>query len=371
MGHHGYRSENQSGVAAENVRRARAAHIAASCALSVVVAVNANSMQPKASAPQLLWATEPLFTSVAPARVNRDGSIIIADPGAKELYFIARGGKSTRKLGRVGSGPGEYRQPQWVLPLPGNLTILVDPSLRRLSTYSANGEYLSAKPFPNDANGLGGDISADLEGRVWFRDMPADPLRTKLVALHLLNLLTGTAESVTTVSTVPMTNMGSPFDNSQQRYFMVVPYANADGVVALPHSQALIVRASTKQMEWIDASGKIITARPLPSPAEIPVTAVQLAKVSPKDLQPYMPRKQLAFDVDFMVASEDGSVWIQRVRPDATARTEWVIVSRTAPDRAVSLPSRARLIAISAGSIIVAERTDDDVERIAVYGVRY
>ena len=51
------------------------------------------------------------FTSISGLRELSDGRILISDRTEKRISFIDFGSGSTREIGRVGEGPGEYQNP--------------------------------------------------------------------------------------------------------------------------------------------------------------------------------------------------------------------------------------------------------------------
>ncbi|HSL82924.1 MAG TPA: 6-bladed beta-propeller, partial [Thermoanaerobaculia bacterium] len=66
------------------------------------------------------------FGAIQTVRELPDGRVLVADPLSKAVYLVDLAGGRRTVIGREGQGPGEYRQPDAVWPLPGDSTLLVD-----------------------------------------------------------------------------------------------------------------------------------------------------------------------------------------------------------------------------------------------------
>ena len=176
-------------------------------AASMVINSSAGAQKPMVAT--LLWATEARFTDIGSARLGGDGSVLVADAGSAEVHFITNQGRVVRKVGGVGSGPGEYRQPLYVFPHAG-LTALIDPALRRLTYFGGDGTYARTTPLPSGTSGVAASPSADSMGNLWFRGMPSDPLTAKTVSLLHLTVGKETIDTVTAVSATSLAHIATP-----------------------------------------------------------------------------------------------------------------------------------------------------------------
>lgn len=75
----------------------------------------------------------------------RDG-IVVANAGTHELRFYGRDGSLRSVVGRQGSGPGEFRIITWIQVLPGDSLLAYDGGQRRMSLWTARGEYVRDIP---------------------------------------------------------------------------------------------------------------------------------------------------------------------------------------------------------------------------------
>jgi hypothetical protein len=89
---------------------------------------------------------EDLLTNIADAAVLPDGGIVLVDGGAAELHLRAPDGTFTRKVGRLGAGPGEFESPEW-LSIRGDTLMVFDPfqETRRLTLLDLSGELLGTE----------------------------------------------------------------------------------------------------------------------------------------------------------------------------------------------------------------------------------
>lgn len=85
-----------------------------------------------AQAPHTIPLTSPeplsdaVFTRVVSVRELRDSSLLVSDRGEQQLFHLRTDGSAPTPVGRVGSGPGEYRQLGWLFPLPSDSSALID-----------------------------------------------------------------------------------------------------------------------------------------------------------------------------------------------------------------------------------------------------
>lgn len=83
---------------------------------------------------------EPL-SFLASVRELPDGRLLAADPLSLVLLRMDLDAGVADTLGRVGEGPGEYRQPDQVFPLPGDSTLLVDLGNARFTIIGPDGSF--------------------------------------------------------------------------------------------------------------------------------------------------------------------------------------------------------------------------------------
>jgi hypothetical protein len=88
---------------------------------------------------------EYMFGKIRSLAVGPDGTIYVYDVHAEELRMYSATGDFVKKIGRMGGGPGEYREPDAGLAvLPDGRLLLRDPRNTRINVYSRDGEYIEA-----------------------------------------------------------------------------------------------------------------------------------------------------------------------------------------------------------------------------------
>jgi hypothetical protein len=324
----------------------------------------------------LLWASPFEFTIVGSAFDFGSDVLLVADVGTRTLSTVHDKGLRIRTVGATGSGPSEYRQPQSLQNGGSGRARLVDPSLRRLSDIDATGSFVSQRAFPPGSNGLSGRVSSDGQGRLYFLTMPSDPRNSREVRLVRLD---GTSQAFDTLTTLLGTQLADisvssrkePRGSQVRVSLLVVPFAPKDGFVTLESGETAVFRAEKKIIEWYGVDGKLLGSRDVPPPSTVPVQVSELNRIRPLALRELVPKQRLAFDVDFMVASNSGDIWIPRIADEKNSRTEWLVINRARREaRRVVVPTRARLLLATPSEITVAESNDDDLERIARYSWR-
>jgi hypothetical protein len=74
-----------------------------------------------------------------------DGTVVVADDGAKNLKFYDREGRLVRSVGRDGQGPGEYELVELLGTCRSGLLYSYDGTNGRITTHSAAGELVGTR----------------------------------------------------------------------------------------------------------------------------------------------------------------------------------------------------------------------------------
>jgi hypothetical protein len=101
-----------------------------------------------------------LFGEVFDMKPGRDGRVWAFDPRARTMFLFDSTGRLERRIGRQGSGPGEFANSSGINVLPDGRVGVWDSQNARISFFSAGGDYLQswshASGF-NTSNGLVSD----------------------------------------------------------------------------------------------------------------------------------------------------------------------------------------------------------------------
>ena len=112
--------------------------LVAGITLFVAVPPQGNALR-TLGAPTATWDTE--FTGIDGVRELKDGRVIVLDARDKAIHVIDLKTKTSKKIGRDGDGPGEFRLPRIFLPIGGDTTLISDMArFRQLLVVTPAGE---------------------------------------------------------------------------------------------------------------------------------------------------------------------------------------------------------------------------------------
>lgn len=92
---------------------------------------------------------ETVLVNIEGAAFLPDGSLLVASLGTSDLVLLDQTGTETRRVGRKGEGPGEYRWPSWVQAV-GDTVWVYDKGARRLTTLGADFSLLGTTNLDSD-----------------------------------------------------------------------------------------------------------------------------------------------------------------------------------------------------------------------------
>lgn len=196
-----------------------------------------------------------------------DGRVLIADPLGGVLAALDLRAGTMEPVGREGGGPGEWRQPDAVYPLPGGATLLVDLGNARLTVLDTAGRAIETHPMAlaSGAGPVGLEIvrprGVDAEGRVYFeaRPRPGDR-RPGADSAQVKRWVPGTEATEPVVGLRPpavrMTTAGGADD--RQVTVRPIPLSPADDWAVAPDGRVGVVRAEPYRVEWIEPDGGVI-----------------------------------------------------------------------------------------------------------------
>ena len=122
------------------------------------------------------WTLTPenVNASLALTRVHQfvvagDGRIAVADLAGSVLLMIDSTGRSAKRVGRVGDGPGEYRRLSAITFLRDGRLVVWDGMSQRLLTYARDGTSLATRRVPVRGPQFAISLREDRQGRLWAR----------------------------------------------------------------------------------------------------------------------------------------------------------------------------------------------------------
>ncbi len=110
-----------------------------------------------------------LFGEVFEFDVGADGRLYVYDYAGNQILLFGNDGTLIRRIGRAGSGPGEFNQNGGMLVLPDGRVAQWDSRNARMSFFTADGDFINQWTVPagfSTSNGLRTDTSGTL---YWYR----------------------------------------------------------------------------------------------------------------------------------------------------------------------------------------------------------
>jgi hypothetical protein len=354
------------------------------------------------------------FTKISGIRELSDGRVVLVDPGEKLVALVDFVRSSLTKIGREGSGPGEYSNAGRVLAGQGDTTIIGD-LLGRLIKFSPSGKYVGDVSLPaagrSGAQGRMGAftrLTADAIGRLYKQASPfgarrgRGPAGSDSVAIQRIDLRTGKLDTAAWFPVPPIisetTRDGggiSPGGRPEG------PYVAQGTWVVAPDGRIALVSPFPYQVTWVSPSGQR-TVGPLLAFQRVPVTSAE--KQAYRENYPSAPNMSVSVSIDragatsassrsvpyrepsywpetkdpfgnapnTVLASPTGDVWILKQLPHTEKNPMYdVIGSRGELSGRVVIPARSRVIGFGRnGAVYVVRHDDDDLEYLQRFRLR-
>ena len=115
-----------------------------------------------------MWDEPPFYRAFDAVLDNEGDAVFLVNGGDGELIRYDIGSGRTSRIGRRGSGPGEFGRPVWLEPHGPDSLLAYDMSLGRFSVFSRSGDFGRIFMLPGDG-GRGRHVAAmtRMGARVW------------------------------------------------------------------------------------------------------------------------------------------------------------------------------------------------------------
>ncbi|HJU75175.1 MAG TPA: hypothetical protein VJ717_15645 [Gemmatimonadaceae bacterium] len=326
---------------------------------------------------------------------------VIAIDGLEAELFVVDFAKGTRtKLGRQGTGPGEYRIPAGIFRVQGDTIWVLDAAQMRIVAFNPDLTPGTAFPFlmfdQQSSSTLSAPFFNDSRGRLYAGSMTIQAARSgsggsmsfpDSVVVVRVNARDKSAR--TELARIRFRVSGKPemqVSGSNIKYKMAFPgLVASDAWTVFPDGRIAIIRGASYSVEFINSDGKRI------APVQI---AYERIRVTDEDKKAEMDeaRREIAeqqkamrkvmpanVNMTFELTPPDkwpneyppvagvaalpapnGSLWIKRAIPVRRGREQWDVIDRSGKLAARWLLPRKTTIAAVGPDMLYAVRTDED-----------
>jgi 6-bladed beta-propeller len=323
------------------------------------------------------------FVAVRTAHRLATGDFVVTDWQSPTIRIFSPQGHLIRKLGRKGSGPGEF-QAVHDLAVAGDTLIAYDWYLRRVTRLLPTGDILGTQPIQPSA-GLPVDLVARLRDGQWLVTTVHMPNWSHGHGVYRDTLQVGVLGSTGSgpvawlATSYPGMTMFAYMPSQDQTRWVVGPLQLAAATLVRTSGDTILIgdTSSPELMRW-RANGAPLPplTLPLPEPPDLrPFLDAQrdedLAQPGAERQKPYIlaahdARRPLPRYRDFLVAT-NGDIWVRLFERTAPDSTRYLVLSATGSVRArVSLAPKSRVLTVEPPWLLASLKNDDDVEAFAV-----
>ena len=356
------------------------------------------------------------FTQIAGIRELRDGRVIAIDPRDKTIQVVDLRAGTATKLGREGSGPGEYGMPLRLLALPNDTSAVVDILNSRMLLINPNASVGGFVDLNTPAQGgrgegriaIGGTTipqGSDNKGRMYiegppFRLTENGPQSADSVPMIRWDRASGKRDTLAW-RRVPQgtTQISGGRSGGGQNVSMRVgggpPFAGADAMVIAPDGRVAVVRHEPFSVDYISETGQRTRGQPIRyekvkvseghkaewRERQRGATMMMMTNDNGRRSATMAPNNNVqdpeSWGGEFMppflngtnnlVFSNDGYLWVSRTGPAGMAPTYDIIDRGGNVVQRVVLPKRHRLLGFGNSAIYLARLDEDDLQYLQKY----
>ena len=272
--------------------------------------------------------------------VGPDGSIYIAE-GGPSLKKFGPDGQFIRTIGRVGSGPGEFRRPDGGLAvLPDGRVVLRDPGNGRLAVFSPEGEPLTTWRISSGLN-TSRRLYADTAGNVYTLVLVDPEAQVDEWVMGLLRFTPdGTSTDTLRAPTWRFDESVIKAEREGSSSINEVPFSADDSWTFSPLGYYAGGVSTSYRIDLFRPGSPLRIERSTPPIPVLPEEAADHKRVASENMErnypgwvwngPDVPRVKPPFREVY--AGDDGRIWVRVSTPgfkDSTATREEGVGSRT------------------------------------------
>lgn len=348
--------------------------------------------KPEASFPQP-------FSSIAGLRELPDGRVVVSDRLEIALRIVDLNAGTAEGIGHEGNGPGEYRMPGDLFPLPGDSTLLVDFGNMRLTAIAPDGTLDGSLGMMHPDGFLLFPRGTDAKGRLYFdrsNVMSMQPGESLPDSFAVVAFDRGTG-GIDTIAMLPrpevaqVTSGGGGFAFSGSG---VLPFQTVNDWGVARDGRVALAWGEDYRLEWRSRDGASVVG---PAAAYEPVKVTQADKEAWADRMSSgsvmaistggeggrsrtinMPRPDIdaldwpevkaPFGRNAVSVTPEGEAWVRRYVAAGDPETYDVFDAAARRVRQVVLPADRRLVGFGEGTLYAVYVDGDDLQWLERYG---
>ncbi len=361
------------------------------------------------------------FSQIAAVRELRDGRLLVVDSRDKIVQLVNFTANSATKVGREGSGPGEYGLPTQLFALPADSSVIFDPLNQRYLMVHPDGkagasfrigDEPAAAPRPQQGQRQDGQITrigglgfglpraSDARGRLYFEGGgismgPNGPITADTAPIVRYDRATKAVDTLAWVQ-LPKNNASVKSSGAGGNQRMEVriggrtPYPARDAWTVLPNGTIVIARVGTYRLDLVSPTrtvtrGSTVSYTPVKvgsaekqeyreaskNSGGISITrtdggpggAQTRASTAPPPFEEpsEWPSTKPPFNGNGIFATPSGDIWVARNRAASDPIPTYDVFSAAGKlTGRVALPKLTRVIGFGAGGTVYTIRVDED-----------
>ncbi|NIR45796.1 MAG: hypothetical protein GWN99_15290 [Gemmatimonadetes bacterium] len=337
------------------------------------------------------------FSSIEGLREFDDGRVMVSDRIEQAVRLIDFADGDMRQIGQVGQGPGEYRMPDELLPLPGDATLLVDFGNMRLTVVSPDGKLTDSEPMVRPEGWFLFPRGTDARGRLYIEgsSFQLGPGREPPDSFAI-SRYDRDGGSVDTVAMLPRAQTGQITMGGGGRGLSfsgsgASAYQARDAWAVAPDGRVAVARHDPYRIEWLTADReRIVGPEIVYEPVEVTEAdkeawademstgtvvaigtrggggrAMNLPRPDTDEID--FPERKPAFPANAVSVTPDGLAWVKRHVAHGRPETYDVFDAAGRRIKQVVLPERRRLVGFGDGTLYAVYIDDDDLQWLERY----
>ena len=352
------------------------------------------------------------FTRIGAIRELPSGKVLVADPQDKIVQLVDLAAGTMSKVGREGSGPGEYALPITLVGLPDGTTLVHDMLNRRFLVIGADGkpggfveQPRPASPGPGGGMMIGGMSMVrgyDNQGRLYYAGSPFtsdgapadsipllrwDRVKPTMDTLGFIRVPAGSASRSGGGGNVQMrvgvskrwmpTEAWAVAGDGSVARVMPEPYRvvwmagrgrTTSGPV-VPYTPMQVTQADKDEflVERSKNPGLTISMRVGPGGAQVSTGGPAARDLPPPEFHDTKPPFDGAAN-GVVQATPEGEVWVLRLRRAGDKIPSYDVFDKTGTlVKQVSLNPGSRVVGFGKGTVYVVRTDEDDLQYLQRY----